>query len=256
LVAIGSSARSLARPVANVGSVRTLPDCLEELDDYEQAVLQQWLARCAEPDMERLYGHVLQGDLDYPWNANLAKRPDVDQLRRRDRWQRRFMPTGVLVAGRVDDEHWLTFGTPPLLPILFGKHPILMARGSVAAPVRLGLLMPTAETPTDEAEVATPISGEGSEASPRGETTEPVRIGWSAVPTGHTIRLRMSGLLWPEAAHRLAHAAWVTRERVGHGQVILFASSPDFRGATRGMARVLQNAVVYGPGLGADQPLR
>jgi hypothetical protein len=66
----------------------------------------------------------------------------------------------------------------------------------------------------------------------------------------------MSGLLWPEAADRLANAAYVTRQSIGNGQVILFASDPNFRAATLGTARIFQNAVVLGPGMGASQPIR
>jgi hypothetical protein len=66
----------------------------------------------------------------------------------------------------------------------------------------------------------------------------------------------MSGLLWPEAVQRLANAAWCTRERVGRGQIILFASPPAFRGTARAMSRVYLNAIVYGPGLGAALPIR
>jgi len=67
-------------------------------------------------------------------------------------------------------------------------------------------------------------------------------------------RVRLSGLLWPEARARLADSAWLTVERQGSGQVILFASSPVFRGWFRGTERLLANAVVYGPGAGADLP--
>jgi hypothetical protein len=63
-------------------------------------------------------------------------------------------------------------------------------------------------------------------------------------------RLHLGGLLWPEAAARLAHTAYVTREGVGRGQVILFLNEPEFRGWTLGTRRLLLNAVLYGPGLG------
>ena len=67
-------------------------------------------------------------------------------------------------------------------------------------------------------------------------------------------RLRISGLLWPEAKERIADTAYVTIESKGAGQVILFACAPSFRGWFRGTARLLANAVVYGPGAGARQP--
>jgi hypothetical protein len=67
--------------------------------------------------------------------------------------------------------------------------------------------------------------------------------------------LRVSGLLWPEARERLADSAFVTVERAGHGQVILFAGEPGFRGFHRASARLLANAIVYGPGAGASPPV-
>jgi hypothetical protein len=67
--------------------------------------------------------------------------------------------------------------------------------------------------------------------------------------------VRLSGLLWPEAAERIGDSAWLTREGVGDGQVILFTSMPAFRGFHFGTARFFGNAVVLGPGLGASAPL-
>jgi len=82
---------------------------------------------------------------------------------------------------------------------------------------------------------------------------ESQKLGWGPVPSGQALYLRMSGLLWPEASHRLANSAYLTREKVGQGQVILFASSPAFRGAALGTTRLLTNALIYGPGLGVQQ---
>ncbi len=66
-------------------------------------------------------------------------------------------------------------------------------------------------------------------------------------------RLHLGGLLWPEAAGRLARTAYVTREAVGRGQVILFADDPNFRGYFWGTSRLFLNAVLLGPGLGTEQ---
>ena len=78
------------------------------------------------------------------------------------------------------------------------------------------------------------------------------------MPPDQELRMRMSGLLWPEASERLAHSAYVTVERVGSGQVILFADTPNFRGTSKGTMRLFSNAVVFGPGMGAAPavPLR
>jgi hypothetical protein len=63
-------------------------------------------------------------------------------------------------------------------------------------------------------------------------------------------RLHLGGLLWPEAAARLAHTAYATREAVGRGQVILFADHPGYRRWVVETERLLKNAILLGPGLG------
>ena len=67
--------------------------------------------------------------------------------------------------------------------------------------------------------------------------------------------MRLSGLLWPEARERLAGTAYATVERVGAGQIILFATDPFFRGYFEGSGRLLLNAVVLGPGMGVSSPV-
>jgi hypothetical protein len=62
--------------------------------------------------------------------------------------------------------------------------------------------------------------------------------------------LRLSGLLWPEAREAWAQSAYLTREGRGKGQIVLFADDPVFRGASHGTARLLLNAIFYGPGFG------
>ncbi|MGA9115629.1 MAG: M14 family zinc carboxypeptidase [Bacteroidota bacterium] len=62
--------------------------------------------------------------------------------------------------------------------------------------------------------------------------------------------LRISGLLWPEARRAFALSSWCTVEEQGKGQVILFASQPNFRSSFPGAERMLANAVVFGPGMG------
>lgn len=77
----------------------------------------------------------------------------------------------------------------------------------------------------------------------------------TAVRLDKAERLRLGGLLWPEARERLAESAWLTSESKGKGQIILFASTPAYRGYHHATARFFANAVVYGPGLGANQPI-
>ena len=67
--------------------------------------------------------------------------------------------------------------------------------------------------------------------------------------------LRLSGLLWPEARERLAGSAYATVERLGHGQIIMFACDPTYRAWLAGSQRLFLNAVILGPGMGTSPPV-
>ncbi|UCC43760.1 MAG: hypothetical protein JSU65_11645 [Candidatus Zixiibacteriota bacterium] len=64
--------------------------------------------------------------------------------------------------------------------------------------------------------------------------------------------VRLSGLLWPEARQRLANTAFLTRERKGKGQIIMFAAEPNHRAYFYGTRKLFVNALLYGPGMGTD----
>lgn len=66
--------------------------------------------------------------------------------------------------------------------------------------------------------------------------------------------IHRGGLLWPEAAARLSKTAYATRESVGQGQIVLFLDDPVYRGWMLGTRRLFLNALLYGPGVGAEPP--
>jgi len=68
-------------------------------------------------------------------------------------------------------------------------------------------------------------------------------------------KLRLSGLLWPEAKQRLADTAYATVESIGQGQLILFATDLTYRVWLPAVQRLLLNAILLGPGMGTSQPL-
>ncbi len=63
-------------------------------------------------------------------------------------------------------------------------------------------------------------------------------------------RLRLSGLLWEEANARWAETVFAAHNSVGAGQVVVFASTPNFRGYFHAGERLLLNALLLGPGCG------
>jgi hypothetical protein len=66
-------------------------------------------------------------------------------------------------------------------------------------------------------------------------------------------KIRLSGLVWPEARKRWANTAYCTREGKGKGQLVLFASHPYMRSFFHGSKRMLVNAIFLGPGMGTRQ---
>jgi hypothetical protein len=155
------------------------------------------------------------------------------------------------VAGRVDDQSWLTAGCGEYVPVMYSGSTILLSPPGVQAPVRLGFFTPAPPKPP---EVSTNSESKDSKDKKKDEAKP--SPGWTIAPPGYEMRLRMSGLLWPEAADRLANAAYVTRESVGSGQLILFAEDPTFRAAALGTSRLFANAIIMGPGMCASEPIK
>ena len=225
LIAHNASSRSLSYE-NGIGSVRQVSSTFDKSEEYNMDLQREFGALNIEIDMENTNKNRVDHDVEYPWEGS-SNKYNKAQLEKRDEWQSLFMPSGAFVAGRIDDEHWLTFGTIDTLPVLYSNLPVLMTGGNSEAAVRIGEIVQS-----DEETYRT--------------------INWSDMPPKTDLNVRMSGLVWPEASQRIANSAYLTRERIGRGQVILFAGEPNFRGAALGTNRLWLNAVVYGSGLGTS----
>ena len=246
LVAIGSSAGAFAKEKDGIGSTRQLPDILAKFDDYRQGIAREWEARQTLVDTEKVWSFSPPSEVVYPWLiGDGGDKASEDELRRRDAWRALFMPIGALLAARIDDQSWLTAGCGDYLPVIYSGRTVLHAPPAVQVPVRFGYFTPVPEAPK-KVEPADDKKAPAKKPAP----------GWTIAPPGYEMRLRMSGLVWPEAADRLANSAAVTRESIGTGQLILFAADPAFRAAALGTTRVLANVLVCGPGMGASQPIK
>lgn len=224
LIAHANSASKIAKD-DGLSRVRPIQSTFAEANAYNLALQREWLATQNNYPLASTWSHQLPTGVEYPWDSQ-PKALSKDALKERDQWQRLFMPRGAIVAGRVDQQHWLSFGAGSVLPLLYGRQPVLMSKPSVETVVRVGEYVTT-----------------GAEQPAKASA-------WYTHPEGQSLYVRMSGLLWPEAAQRIANSAYVTREKAGKGQVILFSGQPNFRGATKGVNRILLNAIVFGPGLG------
>ncbi len=239
LIAVDGSVPDLIKEDNKLSAVRSLEDSFGDIADYDISLQREWLAtRETLSNLSTTRQHAAALSVDYP-SAKASKGKSEDDLKQVNRWQSLFMPSGAFVAGRGDQKHWLSFGTDPVMPLLVSDNPVLMSGDSTRAVVRIG----------DYRELS---DGEWDDVKDSLDDSDSYSIGWSTLPQKQELLIRMSGLLWPEASQRLANSAWLTQERKGQGQIILFASQPNFRGAAKGMNRFLLNAIVLGPGLGTS----
>ena len=141
-----------------------MQDTFEKAQEYDLKVQRELLAENYKLEMKSVMSHYVDTETPYPWKSGAAIL-SKDELEKRDKWQSIFMPSGAMVVGRVDSEHWLTFGTPEILPLLYGNQPILMTNNQSEAVVRIGKLN----------------KNYGSE--------EARAINWSTLPSGYDLSL-------------------------------------------------------------------
>ena len=226
LIANNGSTRMLVSD-NSISSIKDVSDSFENTHDYNIKLQREFLSKNIYIDLDYVNNNKITSDIAYPWEET-ENRIDSDTLKKRDKWQSLFMPSGAFVAGRIDDKHWLTFGTIDTLPLLYSDFPVLMAGSGSKAVIRVGELI--------------------------NDTNQDIykTINWSDIPAGNDLNIRMSGLVWPEASLRIANSAYLTQERYGKGQIILFSGEPNFRGSSLGTNRLWLNAVVYGSGMGTS----
>jgi len=229
LIAHNGSVRALTSE-EGVGNVKQIQNSFDKSNNFNIDLQREIYALSNEIDYESVLGNKVNTEISYPWETS-KKKLSQKELEDRDKWQSLFMPSGSFVGARTDQKHWLTFGSTEILPVLYSNYPVLMTDKNSQAAVRIGEIIDSPEN--NEVKV----------------------LNWSTIPAGKDINIRMSGLVWPEAAQRIANSAYVTRERLGSGQVILFSGEPNFRGSTLGTNRLWLNAVVYGAGLGTSKKI-
>ena len=225
LIANNASTRSIIS--SNIGNVENLNRTFENSKTFNIDLMREIYSLENQIDITGVNDNKVNPKNSYPWESS-DKTYSKDQLEMRDKWQSLLMPSGAIVAARTDDKHWLTFGTDDVLPVLYSNYPILMTGGNSEAILRIGELIPNSEVSKSRT------------------------INWSQIPAGYDMNVRMSGLVWPEASQRIANSAYLTREKLGKGQIILFSGEPNYRGSARGTNRLWLNAVVYGSGLGTN----
>ena len=206
-------------------SVEEIGNSFDSIHKFNTKLQREFLALDTKISVNEVNDNKVDFDISYPWEKS-EDGISVEELEKRNKWQSLFMPSGAFVSGRIDKKHWLTFGTIDTLPLLYSNYPVLMSDSNSNPVIRIGELIKNNDIKTYRT------------------------INWSDIPSGNDLNVRMSGLVWPEASQRIANSAYLTQERFGKGQIILFSGEPNFRGSSLGTNRLWLNAVVYGSGLG------
>ena len=220
LVATGGTASSLTSGGLGLSSVTLRRDALEELDVYERAVARERASRRVEIDPALIWGGQ-----PAPVEGEGGAETEESEESEEDKEEPEADGDEAPLAER---DAWMRRFSPSganLLAETDPEHWLTIGCGE-----RL------------------PVMASGSSVFLTKSVDTPVRF--VSAP-----ELRLGGLLWPEARERIADSAYLTRERRGNGQLILFAGEPTFRGYHLATGRLFSNAVIYGPGLGANQPV-
>ncbi|MGI9427614.1 MAG: hypothetical protein ACR2NM_03070, partial [Bythopirellula sp.] len=146
---------------AGLSSVRRRRDVLDQLAVYREDLEREQRADTVEIDFDDLWGNDTADTNRNIATETRAEKPaeektlsnDLKKLKRIDKWQRIFSPSGVFLKAKVDERHWLGFGLGKFLPVAVGSENVFMSMYPTETPVRLvdennlrlsGLLWPEA----------------------------------------------------------------------------------------------------------------
>lgn len=209
LIAVESAAFAIATEGSGLSSNRLRRDVLEELDGYDWRVGRERASAAVTIDVAALYGDGTGGeDEGGEGDGSAAAEEGAD-------------PTSLDAPDVETLDRWRRRFSPAGVILRAAADSDSWLAGGVT---------------------------EGDLAVPFGGSRVLMPQGRPAVRLAPIESLRLGGLLWPEAAARVADSAWATVESRGRGLVISFAGAPVFRGSWRGTSRLFGNAVVLGPG--------
>ena len=136
LVAIDGSAVPFTSKEAGLSRVRQIKDTLKEVEQYDISLQREWLAQQnSYAEIENIWSHDAATDINYPWKSGPQPKGEKE-LKKQYNWLAKFRPSGAIVAARTDQKHWLTFGSPEVIPVLISRNPVLLSLIHISEPTR------------------------------------------------------------------------------------------------------------------------
>ncbi|MFQ6077793.1 MAG: hypothetical protein ACE5NJ_01440, partial [Thermodesulfobacteriota bacterium] len=158
LIGIEGGAAFLADTSSGISKVRLRRQVLGELEKYQEAA--EWELKLKQPKVDSLtiWAREAKAEDATEITKEKAKAEKIskDALKELERWDERlrlFMPRGAILTANLDEDHWLTFGVGPRVPVILFTSYAYLSRDPVKTPARLanrnhlrlsGLLWPEA----------------------------------------------------------------------------------------------------------------
>ena len=236
LIAMGNSSKAFLGNQTFVKHIHLLSQSFSKMNDVRKVLAQKLNFKFDSLDVQDLSSGSIQTNPMTPIFSELQKASLSKEIQSKEsfdyflNYNKRFLPSGVFLAARSNSDHWLSSGKKEGIgSVFYSRNSPFVVTQTAASIVDLGYISKL-EADTNSLAFKS--------------------YGWSILPKNTTSRLKLSGLLWPETHPILMNSSYLAQERIGKGQVILFAADPIFRGMTLGTIRMLNNAIIYGPGLG------
>ena len=109
LIAIDGSAAALAKD-KGLSQVRLLADIAEKQSEYNLVLQREWLAKATRlENIKQLNDAKVSTTLTFPWSQDKDLKPlSKEQFKQWEKWTRNFAPSGAIVAGTVDQKHFVS----------------------------------------------------------------------------------------------------------------------------------------------------
>ena len=160
LVTLGNASGFACDSTVSISQVRIKEQVLNKLKDYEEALRLEERATKPPVDSVEVWGTVTKKtpeskktkeskNVSTKLDIKEEKEPSIEELTRKDEWERIFTPSGAFLRANLDTEHWLALGMSDKVPVIFSspfaymsKDPVeTVARLSKADSLRLGGLL-------------------------------------------------------------------------------------------------------------------
>ncbi len=139
LVTLGNASGFVCDTTVNLSQVRIKEQVLNKLKEYEEALKLEERAIKPPVDSLEVWGATTKKTPVVAKKGEAPKEekePGLEEVTRKDEWERVFSPSGAFLRGNLDNEHWLALGMNDKVPVIFSSQFAYMSKEPVQTVVR------------------------------------------------------------------------------------------------------------------------